>query len=136
MQKSTKRALSFSVLIAAAVVLGMAVAGSVHGTPVSEAQKSEAPARSRTAGGVVVPSFADIAEEVMPSVVSITSTEILKAGDGRNRSGGGDMDPFEFFFGPQGPNNPHRRMNVPDEDRKQQEGGTGFVISDDGYVVT
>ena len=135
MQKSTKRALSFSVLIAAAVVFGMVVAGSVHVTPVSEAQKSEAPARSRTAGGVVVPSFADIAEEVMPSVVSITSTEILKAGDSRNRSGGGDVDPFEFFFGPQGPNNPHRRM-TPDEDHKQQEGGTGFVISDDGYVVT
>jgi len=136
MQTSTKRALSFSVLIAAAVVFGMVVAGSVHVTPVGEAQKSEAPARART-GGVVVPSFADIAEEVMPSVVSITSTEILKAGDSRNRnSGGGEMDPFEFFFGPQGPNNPHRRMTVPDEDRKQQEGGTGFVISDDGYVVT
>ena len=74
MQKSTKRALSFSVLIAAAVVFGMVVAGSVHVTPVSEAQKSDAPARSRTAGGVVVPSFADIAEEVMPSVVSIPSS--------------------------------------------------------------
>jgi serine protease Do len=133
MQQSTKRALSFSVLIAAAVVFGMVVAGSVHVTPVGEAQKSDPPARPR-AGGVVVPSFADIAEEVMPSVVSITSTEILKAGEGRGR--GSDMDPFEFFFGPPGPNNPHRRMTPPDEDRKQQEGGTGFVISDDGYIVT
>lgn len=135
MQKSTKRALSFSVLIAAAVVFGMVIAGSVHVTPVSEAQKSEAPARPRSAG-VAVPSFADIAEEVMPSVVSITSTEILKAGDNRGRSSGGDMDPFEFFFGPQGPNNPHRRMISPDEDRKQQEGGTGFFISPDGEIVT
>ena len=37
MQKSTKRALSFSVLIAAAVVFGMVVAGSGNVTPRSEA---------------------------------------------------------------------------------------------------
>jgi serine protease Do len=136
MQKSTKRALSFSVLIAAAVIFGMVVAGSVHLTPRTEAQKSEAPARSHAAATMLTPSFADIAEEVMPSIVSITSTEIVKAGDNRRRSfGGGDADPFEFFFGPQGPNNPHRRM-TPEEDRKQAEGGTGFIISEDGYVVT
>ena len=138
MQKSTKRALSFSVLIAAAVIFGMVVAGAVHVTPRTEAQKSEAPARSRTTGQMILPSFADIAEEVMPSVVSITSTEIVKAGNGRRRNfggGGGDGDPFEFFFGPQGPNNPHRRFGQ-DEDRKQAEGGTGFVISEDGYIVT
>jgi S1-C subfamily serine protease len=76
MQKSTKRALSFSVLIAAAAIFGMVVAGSVNITPRSEAQR-EAPARPRT-GSVIVPSFADIAEEVMPSVVSITSTDIVK----------------------------------------------------------
>jgi serine protease Do len=141
MQKSTKRVLSFSALILGAVIFGMVVAGSVHLTPQSQAQKSDAsssataPARTRGAGQVL-PSFADIAEDVMPSVVSITSTEIVKAGDGRRRApGGSDGDPFEFFFGPQGPNNPHRRPQQ-DEDRKQAEGGTGFVISEDGYVVT
>ncbi|MCA1580750.1 MAG: Do family serine endopeptidase [Acidobacteria bacterium] len=135
MQKSTKRALSFSVLIAAAVVFGMVVAGSVNVTPRSEAQR-EAPARPRAAAGIGVPSFADIAEEAMPSVVSITSTDIVK-GAGRRGSpfgGGGSQgegDPFEFFFGP--------RRNQPrgdDEEHKEVQGGTGFVISDDGYVVT
>ena len=136
MQKSTKRAISFSVLIAAAVIFGMVVAGSVHVTPRTEAQKSDAPVRSRAATQMVVPSFADIAEEVMPAIVSITSTEIVKAGDGRRRNfGGGDTDPFEFFFGPQIGPNPHRRV-APDEDRKQAEGGTGFIISDDGYIIT
>ena len=146
MQKSTKRAISFSVLIAGAVIFGMVVAGSVHVTPQSSAQKSEATAaasataraHTRAQGaGLTLPSFADIAEDVMPSVVSITSTEIVKAGGGRRRNpgGGGDENPFEFFFGPQGPNGQNRRGQQ-EEDHKQAEGGTGFVISEDGYIVT
>jgi serine protease Do len=136
MQKSTKRALSFSVLIAAAVVFGMVVAGSVNVTPRSEAQR-EAPIATRSAtrtASFAVPSFADIAEVAMPSVVSITSTDIVKgAGRRGNPFGGGDgNDPFEFFFGP--------RRNQPrggdDEEHKEVQGGTGFVISEDGYIVT
>jgi serine protease Do len=137
MQKSTKRALSFSVLIAAAVVFGMVVAGSVNVTPRSEAQKdpsSGTVTRTARPGSVIVPSFADIAEEAMPSVVSITSTDIVKGSARRNPlgGGGGEGDPFEFFFGP--------RRNQPrggeEEEHKEVQGGTGFVISDDGYVVT
>ena len=78
MEKSTQRALSFSALIAAAVVFGMVVAGSVHITPRSEAQPATPAAhtaRPNVPGGV---SFADIAQEAMPSVVSITSTDIVK----------------------------------------------------------
>lgn len=132
MQKSTKRALSFSVLIAAAVVFGMVVAGSVNVTPRSEAQR-EAPARGR-AGSVILPSFADIADESMSSVVSIVSTNIVKGASRRMQSpfGGGDGDPFEFFFGPRR-NQPQQRD---DEEHKDVQGGTGFVISEDGYIVT
>ncbi|PYQ65947.1 MAG: peptidase, partial [Acidobacteria bacterium] len=132
MEKSTKRALSFSVLIAAAVIFGMVVASSVNVTPRSEAQR-DAPARART-GSVILPSFADIADETMSSVVSITSTEIVK-GSRRFASpfGGGNGDPFEFFFGPQ-----QRRGDGQgdDEEHKEQQGGTGFIISDDGYIAT
>ena len=131
MQKSTKRALSFSVLIAAAVLFGMIVAGSVNITPRSEAGRDN-PVRPRTANTVLIPSFADIAEEAMPSVVSITSTDIVKGGSGRFHGSpfGGEGDPFEFFFGP--------RRNTPqdDEEHKEVQGGTGFVISEDGDIVT
>src|SRR5437660_8210346 len=134
MEKSTKRALSFSVLIAAAVIFGMVVASSVNVTPRSEAQR-EAPARART-GSLILPSFADIAEETMSSGVSIASTEIVK---GSRRfatpfgGGSGNGDPFEFFFGPQ-----QRRGDGQgdDEEHKEQQGGTGFIISDDGYIAT
>ena len=133
MQKSTKRALSFSVLIAAAIVFGMVVAGSVNVTPRSEAQREAPAGRVRTAS-LSLPSFADIADETMPSVVSITSTDIVKGAGRRNSPfGDGGNDPFEFFFGP--------RRNQPrgggdDEEHKEVQGGTGFVISEDGYVVT
>jgi serine protease Do len=136
MERSTKRAISFSALVAAAIVFGMVVAGSVDVTPRSEAQK-DAPARtSARAGGVLLPSFADIASETMPSVVSITSTDIVHSGE-RRRSGPGQGqqgDPFEFFFGQPFGRDP--RGQDRDEDSKEQQGGTGFVISSDGEVVT
>ena len=132
MEKSTKRALSFSVLIAAAVIFGMVVASSVNVTPRSEAQR-DVPQRPHT-GSVLLPSFADIADETMSSVVSITSTEIVKGSSRKFQSpfGGGNGDPFEFFFGPQQRNN----GRDDDEEHKEQQGGTGFIISDDGYVAT
>jgi serine protease Do len=133
MQKSTKRALSFSALVAAAVIFGMVVASSVDITPKSEAQR-EAPARAR-AGSVILPSFADIAAESMPSVVSITSTDIVKGARRRMINPFGDGDPFEFFFGPF-PNAPRRGQPREEEEHKEVQGGTGFLISEEGEIVT
>src|SRR5512143_1449677 len=133
MDKSTKRALSFSALIGAAVIFGMVVAGSVDLTPRSEAQK-EAPARTRSSSGIL-PSFADIADEAMPAVVSITFTNIVTGSANRRNLmpfGGGDGDPCEFFFGPRR-NQPQQRD---DEEHKDVQGGTGFVVSDNGEIVT
>jgi serine protease Do len=138
MEKTTKRALSFSALIAAAVVFGMVVASSVNITPRSEAQREAAPAAHPRQAIAGTPTFADIAQEAMPSVVSITSTDIVKGSQGRRYANpfGGEGDPFEFFFGPPG-QNPHRGQQQPDdEEHKQVQGGTGFIISDDGYIVT
>ncbi len=133
MQKSTKQALSFSVLIAGAVIFGMVVAGAVNVTPRTEAQQPAA-ARSKTAP-MAVPSFADIADEAMSSVVSITSTDIVK-GASKRFSGpfGNNDDPFEFFFGQ--PNRDRRTQPRDEDEHKEQQSGTGFLISEDGYLVT
>ena len=51
--------------------------------------------------------------------------------------GDGGDDPFEFFFGQPFGRDPRR--NAPrddDEERKETQGGTGFVISQDGYLIT
>lgn len=79
-------------------------------------------------------SFADLAEQISPSVVNITTSAVVAA-----PAEGGPMvpegSPFEDFFrdfmdpeggGPGGPQEPRRSEAL----------GSGFVISDDGYIVT
>jgi len=79
---------------------------------------------------VVAPSFADIAERANPAVVNITATEIVRSSDRRRFEG---HAPFEFFFP-----NPEGRPRGEEEDdpERQDHGGSGFVISDDGYLLT
>jgi serine protease Do len=138
MERTTKRALSFSALIAAAVIFGMVVASSINVTPRSEAQRTTPAARPIHTQGVLLPSFADVAQETMPSLVSITSTDIIKGNKGRRQNQmnpfGGEGDPFEFFFGP--PGGPRRGQPQDNEEHKEVQGGTGFIISEDGYIVT
>ena len=109
------------IALAAAVVAGVIVTGTLNLTPPASATKAAA---SPPAAGQGIPSFADIASGALPSVVSIVSTEIVRE-SGRTSPFQGD--PFEFFFGPQ-PRAP--------EDRKQVAGGSGFVISEAGEILT
>jgi len=79
-------------------------------------------------------SFADLAEQVSPAVVNITTTTTVAARLDQDRAPGlPDGAPFndffrDFFDTPQGPN-----RNRP---RQSQALGSGFVISEDGYIVT
>ncbi len=83
-------------------------------------------------------SFADLAEKVSPAVVNITTSTIIE-----NRSGPQPMvpegSPFEDFFrdfldrdrqGQEGGNGPAPHP------RRSQALGSGFVISEDGFIVT
>lgn len=76
-------------------------------------------------------SFADLADKVSPSVVNITTTTTIAAPAGE---GEGPIvpegSPFEDFF---------KRFGNPDAPRGPQRSnalGSGFVISEDGYIVT
>ncbi|WP_438955792.1 Do family serine endopeptidase [Cognatiyoonia sp.] len=73
--------------------------------------------------------FADLAEQVSPSVVNITTSTVVA---GRNGPQGvvPEGSPFEDFFNdlqPEGDNDRQRRSSAL---------GSGFVISEDGYIVT
>lgn len=78
-------------------------------------------------------SFADLAQQVSPAVVNITTTTVVAGGMGGMPDGiAPEGSPFEDFFdefgGPGGPEGPGPQ--------RSQALGSGFVISDDGYIVT
>ncbi len=74
-------------------------------------------------------SFADLAEALSPTVVNISTTKVLKG-----RSMGGDT-PFGRFFGN---DDVFRRFfgDLPEREFKQNSLGSGFIISEDGYIFT
>ncbi len=73
-------------------------------------------------------SFADLAEQISPSVVNIT-TSALVAGPADGMPLVPEGSPFEDFF---------QDFNTPGEGppRRSEALGSGFVISEDGYIVT
>jgi len=78
-------------------------------------------------------SFADLAEQISPSVVNITTSAMVAA-----PTDGGPMvpegSPFEDFF--RDFMDPEGGPGGPQEPRRSEALGSGFVISEDGYIVT
>ena len=86
----------------------------------SQASPSNAQARPVT--------FADLAEQVSPSVVNITTSTTI-AGKTGPQGVVPEGSPFEDFF---------KDLQDPEGDapRKSEALGSGFVVSADGYIVT
>ncbi|HEY3051770.1 MAG TPA: Do family serine endopeptidase [Thermoanaerobaculia bacterium] len=136
MSHSSKRILSTLAIIIASVAFGVLITADLGLMRRSNAQTATPITTSQgPVTSVTIPSFADVAARVMPSVVSITTTEIIRESDQRRRFGG--IDPFEFFFpDPRNPRRQPRGNNDDDDERPQRSGGSGFIISPDGYVLT
>ncbi len=93
-------------MLALAFALAQAVSAQARGTPES---------------------FADLADQVSPAVVNITTTTTVAGSDAPRMFPEGS--PFEDFFREfQGPGEP--------APRRSSSLGSGFVISEDGFVVT
>ncbi|WP_367160838.1 Do family serine endopeptidase [Kozakia baliensis] len=104
-----------------------------------------APAVSAQAVHAAPESFADLAAQLLPAVVNISTSATLKAGDGDDDDGPDDSpddgpqvpqfppgSPMEKFFH----DYMNRKPNPDEPPRKMQALGSGFIISPDGYIVT
>jgi serine protease Do len=130
MQSERTKIFSLAAIVVASVLFGMVIAGALNVTPSADADRPAAPretASSAAPAAFQAPDFATLAERVVPSVVSVFSTEEV---DPRER-GRMPRDPFHFFFRQQ-----------PDGGRDDQEpvfrrsSGSGFFISADGEILT
>jgi serine protease Do len=147
MSTNRNRNLATFLLVLGAVIFGMVLAGGLQMTVPSQAadqaQNLSATRLAAQHATTTLPSFADLAEAVEPAVVSLPAATIEKAPANRGRGG---VDPFEFFFGPRNRRQQPQQQQPDDDDQglgggqpgeyRSDAGGSGFVISPDGYVIT
>jgi serine protease Do len=129
MKSDGHRLFSLAAIVVASVLFGMVIAGALNFTPSVDADRPEPVATTiATPESFNAPDFAALAERVVPSVVSVFSTEIEDASERRAMP----QDPFHFFFGPRrGPDDDDER-----EPMVRRSSGSGFFISAEGEILT
>ncbi len=130
-QNQKMGAFSLAAIVVAAVLFGMVLSGGLNLTTRAAASRvPQAPAPAVHKTPQTFPDFADLAQRVVPSVVSVFAKDVIKPGSQQAGPQGMPQDPFHFFFGPFFGPNQQRGPIV------QRSAGSGFFISPDGEILT
>jgi serine protease Do len=86
-----------------------------------------------------LPDFTELVEDAVPAVVNISTTQKVASKYGGNMTlPEGMPEIFRHFFGvPQNPHsNPSPHNNPRSQSQERASLGSGFIVSDDGYILT
>jgi len=121
------------VWVLAAVAAGLVISAAFNLSPISNAlflgDKEKSGAESPGAPMRMLPvDIPTLFKSVSPTVVNISTTQVVRLNRPRMRSPFGPQDPFEDFWN-------NFFGNMPRE-QKRKSLGSGFMVSDDGYILT
>jgi serine protease Do len=109
------------------IILGAAGLGIAHGRANSEKNPPATLKMADSTEGPSSSSFAPVLKKVLPSVVNISSSKLVKGAPQMDAR----MDPFfRQFFGDEG-----SPLNIP-KDRREKSLGSGVIVSPEGYILT
>jgi serine protease Do len=128
----TKSILKRGIMIAGAATLGIGLAAGLADGALKLDHNAFAQPIQLSGVQSQLPSFADMVDKVKPAVVSVrVKTQTVAANDEDGQPNLDDLPPQLRRFFEQAP-----RQQRPQQPRIQQAQGSGFFVSQDGYVVT
>jgi serine protease Do len=128
-RRSFKVGIIAGVLLVAGIIAGIVFSSRFDWLP--SAISAPAETTPPPVAGATPPNFVPVVKAVMPAVVNISTTRLVKQGGGPAQSPLMDDPFFRQFFGDEF----FRRFQMPRE-RRENSLGSGVIVDSSGYIVT